>query len=137
MFPSIENYEYIVYNLPYEYPQIEFSTLTLIRIGYSLCVLEGEIHFPNHVKLGVYEIVDFDNGAIEVYSYEVYRGDVKLYWYDSQPHPHDPSLASTHPHHKHIPPNIKHHRIPVGELSFASPNLSFLIKEVIDNLLEK
>jgi len=49
---------------------------------------------------------------------------------DSQPHPNDPTLASTHPHHKHIPPDIKHHRIPTLDLSFVQPNLPFLIAEL-------
>jgi hypothetical protein len=36
----------------------------------------------------------------------------------------------THPHHKHIPPGIKHHRVPAPGLSFDSPNLPFLIQEI-------
>jgi len=44
-------------------------------------------------------------------------------------------LASTHPHHKHIPPDIKHNRIPAPELSFTQPNLPFLMQEIIDRLL--
>ena len=54
----------------------------------------------------------------------------KLYWYDSQPHPHDPTLANNHPHHKHVPPDIKHNRILAPELSFTKTNLPFLIQEV-------
>jgi hypothetical protein len=54
----------------------------------------------------------------------------KLYWYDSFPHPKDPSLAVTGPHHKHIPPDMKHHRVPAPELSFTQPNLPFLIHEI-------
>ena len=50
--------------------------------------------------------------------------------YDSQPHPGTPSLADTHPHHKHILPDIKHHRVPAPELSFSKPNLPFLIQEI-------
>lgn len=135
MFSSIEEYELFIYDLPNKYPQIEFSTLRLIRIGYSLCYVEGEIHFLNDTKLGIYETIDFDNNAIETYSYEIYKGTEKLYWYDCQPHPLDPSLVSTHPHHKHIPPNIKRHRIPAKELSFKKPNLIFLIKEIIADQL--
>jgi hypothetical protein len=41
-----------------------------------------------------------------------------LFWYDDFPHPNDKSLTTTYPHHKHMPPDIKHHRIPAGELSF-------------------
>ncbi|MGC9398114.1 MAG: toxin-antitoxin system TumE family protein [Anaerolineae bacterium] len=40
-------------------------------------------------------------------------------WYDPTPHPNDSSLASTHPHHKHVPPDVKHHRIPAPGLSFT------------------
>ena len=64
-----------------------------------------------------------------------YYNKTKLYWYDSFPHPHIPELASTHPHHKHIPPDIKHNRIPATELSFTRPNLPFLIKETEQTLL--
>ncbi len=56
---------------------------------------------------------------------------------DSQPHPDDPTLASTHPHHKHIPPDIKHHRIPAPGLTFAAPNLPLLILEIESLLTER
>jgi len=46
-------------------------------------------------------------------------------------------LTNTHPHHKHIHPDIKHHRIPAPEVHFNQPNLPFLIQEIIDNLLLK
>jgi len=49
--------------------------------------------------------------------------------YDSQPHPDDPVLAVTNPHHKHVPPNIKHHRLPAPNLSLTSPNLPVVIDE--------
>lgn len=62
--------------------------------------------------------------------YEVWRGDEKLYWYDPQPHPNDPELQSTHPHHKHVPPDIKHQRIPAPGMSFDQPNLPLVIEEV-------
>lgn len=43
-------------------------------------------------------------------------------------------LASTHPHHKHIPPDIKHNRArwapAAPSLSFTQPNLPFLIAEI-------
>ena len=48
--------------------------------------------------------------------------------YDS--HPNESSLQSTHPHHKHIPPDIKHHRIPAPAMSFSRPNLPTLIREI-------
>jgi hypothetical protein len=64
------------------------------------------------------------------YGYEVWHGEQKLFWYDSQAHPNDPTLASTHPHYKHIPPDIKHNRIPAPGMSFSQPNLPLLIAEI-------
>lgn len=46
-------------------------------------------------------------------------------------------LVSTLPHHKHIPPNIKHHRIPAPQLSFTRPNLPFLIADIERELLDR
>ncbi|MEA3346229.1 MAG: DUF6516 family protein [Chloroflexota bacterium] len=92
--------------------------------------LEGELEFSRGIVLRVLEIINFATATIEHYSYEVYEGPEKLYWYDPQPHPNDPTLASTHPHHKHVPPNIKHHRLPAPGLSFDYPNLPFLIQEI-------
>jgi len=54
---------------------------------------------------------------------------------NSWPHPNDPTLASTYPHHKHIPPDIKHNRIPAPGLSFTQPNLPFVIEEIERELL--
>lgn len=76
------------------------------------------------------EELDFDEHLIASYVYEVYQGNEKLYWYDDFPHPNDPTLASTHPHHKHVPPNIKRNRIPAPGLSFQKPNLPFILEEV-------
>jgi hypothetical protein len=39
-------------------------------------------------------------------------------------------LQSTHPHHKHIPPDIKHHRVPAPAMSFTQPNLPALTLEI-------
>jgi hypothetical protein len=50
------------------------------------------------------------------------------------PYPNDPALASTHPHHKHIPPDIKHNRIPAPNMNFTQPNLPALISD-IENLI--
>jgi len=55
----------------------------------------------------------------------------KLYWYDSFPHPNVPSLSATHPHHKHVRPNLKRNRISAPDLSFTRPNLPFLIDEIV------
>jgi len=36
---------------------------------------------------------------------------------------------------KHVPPDIKHHRVPAPELSFTRPNLPVLIAEIERDLL--
>lgn len=69
---------------------------------------------------------------IDWYGYEIWKGTEGLYWYDSQPHPDDLSLQSTDPHHKHISPDMKHHRIPAPGMSFNSPNLPAIIAEMIE-----
>lgn len=80
----------------------------------------------------VYELLAWDDQllSIDSYGYEVWNDSEKLYWYDSQPHPHIPSLATTDPHHKHVPPDIKRNRIPAPNLTFTEPNLPFLIEEI-------
>lgn len=87
----------------------------------------------------LHEQVTFDLGFGEIldYGYEVWQGAEQLYWYDSQPHPNNPDLASTHPHHKHVPPDIKHNRMPAPGLSFMEPNLPFLILEIEQTLLKR
>ena len=134
---SAENYEMFVYSLQEQIPQIKVSTLVLKRSGKMFGELSGQLLFEKDIRLFVRERLDFKTAAIKGYGYEVWKGPKKLYWYDSQNHPNDPSLASTHPHHKHIPPNIKHHRIPAPELSFFRPNLPFLIQEIVKKIVQK
>lgn len=132
---SVESYETFVYSLQHQYHQIKVSTLVFKRSGKLFGELFGQLFFEGGVRIFVKERLDFKNNVIKGYGYEVWRGNEKLYWYDSQEHPNDPTLASTHPHHKHIPPDIKHHRIAAPGLSFDKPNLIFLIEEVINELL--
>jgi len=68
--------------------------------------------------------------VIEDYGYELWHKEDKIYWYDAQPHPDDPDLAHTYPHHQHIHPNIKYHRIPAPNMSFNQPNLPALIQKI-------
>jgi hypothetical protein len=93
-------------------------------------VAEGEVFFVQRFRLRIRQELDFDAGLITAYGYEAYRGEERLYWYDGFPHPHDPTLTSTFPHHKHVPPDIKRHRIPAPEMSYTRPNLPVLIQEV-------
>ncbi len=154
---SPEAYQTFIYTLRERYPSIRQSTLVYIPSGALFGRSEGILFFDQDIILCVQEILNFELGVIKGYGYEASRAHVspdspgfpdaaeycrpsyshkdKLYWYDSFPHPNDPSLAATHPHHKHIPPDIKHHRVPAPELSFTEPNLPFLIRE-IEQLLE-
>lgn len=133
-----EDYEYYLYSMKDFSNSIKQSTLTFIRRGASLARVLGELIFDNDYRIIVRERIVFDRkpAIIDWYGYEIWKGNKKLYWYDSQPHPNDPTLQSTHPHHKHIPPDIKHNRIPAPEMSFTRPNLNCLVKE-IENLLEE
>lgn len=149
---SPQVYESFIYTLRESHPSIQRSTLTYIPSGTSFGRVEGMIVFRDQIVLCVQEFLNFELGIIEGYGYEVSKSEVspddpnfpeaaeycqasyphkeKLYWYDSFPHPTDPTLASTDPHHKHVPPDIKRHRIPAPDLSFARPNLPFLIGEI-------
>lgn len=154
---SPADYESFVYGLPSRHSSIQRSTLIYIASGSLFGRLEGRLFFEGGVVLCVQEFLNFELDVIEGYGYEVSRAEIalnagdapdtaeycrasyrhknKLYWYDSFPHPRDPSLASTDPHHKHIPPDIKHHRIAAPDLSFTRPNLPFLIEEIERELL--
>ena len=129
---TIEDYELFVYTLAEQFPSVRQSTVTRIRRGASLARIVGELRFDHEIRLVVRQRILYHHlpAVIDEYGYEVWRGNEELYWYDPQPHPNDPSLQSTHPHHKHIPPNIKHHRVPVQDLSFIRPNLPTLIREI-------
>jgi hypothetical protein len=149
-FTSPNDYSVFIHELPQRYASIEYSSLTYIPLGSQFGKVTGMVFFANNIILCVQEFLNFELQVIEGYGYEVSRSRVsvdrtpsmeeycrasyadkeKLYWYDSFPHPHDPTLASTHPHHKHIPPNIKRNRIPAPDLTFTAPNLPFLIEEI-------
>jgi len=132
---TIADYEFFIYTLPEQFSSIKSSTLTLIRVGMSSAKISGEIRFVKDFILVVRERVLYNRlpVTIDEYGYEVWQGQNKLYWYDSQPHPNDPTLQNNHPHHKHIPPDIKHNRIPAPQMSFNQANLTVLIFE-IENL---
>jgi hypothetical protein len=111
-------------------PATQTSTVTAWSDSPYTGIAEGEVLFASGLRLRMREEVDFDAGIITSYGYEVYRGEERLYWYDDFPHPNDPTLASTMPHHKHVPPDIKHHRIPAPGIRFDRPNLPFLLQEI-------
>jgi len=129
---TLEDYELFLYTLTERFPSIRRSTVTCVRRGASLARIMGELFFDHKVRVVIRERILYHRlpVVIDWYGYEVWEGDRKLCWYDSQPHPNDPTLQSTYPHHKHIPPGVKHNRVPAPEMSFSQPNLPPLIKEV-------
>lgn len=135
---TLEDYELFLYELSDRFPSVRRSTATFIRRGASLARIAGELFFGHEVRLVVRERVIYNRLSVvmDSYGYEIWRGEEKLYWYDSQPHPNDPLLQSTQPHHKHIPPDIKHNRIPAPGMSFTRPNLPSLIRE-IEGMMEE
>jgi hypothetical protein len=111
------------------------SSVTVWSASSYTGIAEGEVFFKGGFRLRIREELDFEDKLISSYGYEVYKDTEKLYWYDDFPHPNDPSLASTHPHHKHVPPNIKRNRIPAPGISFTQPNLPQIVEE-LERLLE-
>ncbi|MCX7045611.1 MAG: DUF6516 family protein [Candidatus Sumerlaeota bacterium] len=131
-FRTPEDYELFLYTLRDRHVFIRNSSLTFVRRGATLARISGELHFDEDIRLVVRERLIFDSlpMTIDAYGYEIWHKEEKLCWYDSQPHPDDPLLQTNHPHHKHVPPNIKKNRIPAPDLSFARPNLPVIIHEI-------
>ncbi|MBI4572958.1 MAG: hypothetical protein HY713_06690 [candidate division NC10 bacterium] len=129
---SLADYEHFVHTIMQQFRSVRHSTVAFVRRGATLARIAGELQFDLGLRLVIRQRLAFHRlpGVIDEYGYEVWKGDEKLYWYDSQPHPRDSTLQSTHPHHKHLPPDIKHHRIPAPGMSFTRPNLPALIREV-------
>ena len=111
-------------------PTVTRSTVIVWSDSPFSGVAEGEVFFSNGIRLRMREELDFDAALIAAYGYEVYRGAERLFWYDDFPHPGDASLASTFPHHKHVPPDLRHHRVPAPNMSFNRPNLAGLVAEI-------
>jgi len=135
MLPDLPACERFVYTLQQSFPSIRQSTLVVVCHGGAFAELTGAVMFDGDITMTVWEDLNFAQRVIQGYSYAVSRGAERLYWYDPQPHLNDPTLAATFPHHKHIPPDIKHHRIPAPGLSFTRPNLPLLIAEIERDLL--
>lgn len=131
-FLSLRDYEVYVYTIGRYHASIVRSTLIIAQRGRRYAELSGELVFQEGLRLTVYERLTWETGklTIEGYSYEGWKDSDKLYWYDSQPHPNDPALQETHPHHKHVPPDIKHNRILAPSMSLDRPNLPVLIEEM-------
>lgn len=126
---SLSNYSHFVAEL-LDRDSIEHSTVVVWSDSPFTGTTEGEVFFSKSYRLRLREEIDFASGLITAYGYEVYQENERLFWYDDFPHPEDPNLAPTFPHHKHIPPNIKRNRVPAPEMSFERPNLPVIIQEI-------
>lgn len=111
-------------------PSVLRSTIRVWSSSPFTGTAEGEATFANGIRLRMREELDFADGLITSYGYEVYRGTERLYWYDDFPHPEESALASTFPHHKHVPPDIRRNRTPAPNLQFTGPNLIAIIEEI-------
>jgi len=130
-FPSREDYELLIYSLPQKYPEIAFSSLRLYTASRGTAILRGVVRFHNGLELRVFEVLDFVVGCISDYSYDVFREQEPIRWYDPQPHPELTELAPTFPHHCHERPAIKKNRVAAPGISFNAPNLPVLIEDCV------
>jgi len=96
------------------HPFVTSSRLALVPIGATLAKLEGRIECRGGIHLEVWELIDFAAKRIRTYSYEVYRGDEKICWYDSWEYPESRRWPPPFPHHKHIQPNLRDNRVPAA-----------------------
>ncbi|MFL7794354.1 MAG: DUF6516 family protein [Anaerolineae bacterium] len=124
-------YEHLLYTLPQQHPEIASSSLHLFTTSATVGLVTGSVQFHNGLELRVRELVDLSDGEIMDYSYDILQGDDPIRWYDPQPHPENPELATTFPHHLHEPPDIKRNRQPAPGIDFIAPNLPTLITDCI------
>ena len=130
---DIASYSGFIYALRERHSFVTGLTLMLVPIGATLAKLEGRIECQNGIHLDVWELVDFAAHTIKTYSYEVYQEEEKVCWYDPWEHPEIPALATTFPHHKHLPPNLREHRVPAPGIHFDSPNLDVVLEDLRRN----
>jgi hypothetical protein len=130
-FPTLAEYERLLYGVAQDHPAVDSSTLRLYSTSALTATVEGSMFLGNDVEVRVVEVLDFKHGRIQRYSYTVYRGGEKIRWYDPEPHAEVPELAATFPHYRHEPPDIKHNRRPAPGISFTEPNLPILIADCI------
>jgi len=135
MLNSYDEYAVFLSTLQERFGSVRFMKFKVYQTSATRASSAGTIILLKEIILEFKEKINFKKKKLVDYGYVVYQAGEKLYYYDSQPHPDDPSLASTHPHHKHIPPDLKHHRIPAPGLSFERSNLEFLIREIETTLL--
>jgi hypothetical protein len=135
MLDNYDEYAAFLATLQERFGSIQNIKFNAYRTSATRASSSGTIILPKEITLKFNEKINFAKKKLVDYGHVVYQASEKLYYYDSRPHPDDLSLAATHPHHKHISPDIKHHRIPAPGLSFDHSNLEFLIREIETTLL--
>jgi hypothetical protein len=133
---DIAAYSTWVYSLAERHPFVNQSTLALAPVGATLAKLEGHIECPAGIRVEAWELIDFAVRRIRTYSYEVYRRGEKICWHDAWEHPEIPALAPTFPHHKHILPNLRDHRVAAPGIRFDAPNLGIVLEDVRQEWLQ-
>lgn len=125
------DYETLLYSLAERYSEVVASTLRLYTNSATTAFVRGSVFFDSGIEVRVFEYLDLTDGELLDYSYTVFRGEERIRWYDPQPHPENPALAETFPHHYHEPPDIKHNRQPAPGIISQAPNLPTLIADCI------
>lgn len=126
---SYAQYTQLIYSLLAGRSTVASHTLAVYTVSQTVGLTRGNVLFHSGHQLHVFEQIDFVAQRILKYFYELTYEDESLWWYDPMPHPDVPELQSTHPHHKHMHPDIKHNRIPAPGVSFSEPNLLRLLEE--------
>ncbi len=132
MLNNIDHYSDFIYSLPDKFFEITAARIDLFTIGQNLLKITGIIYFPDGIELRFQERINIEAAR---YQNEVPKNEQRIYYYDPQPPPNDPDLASTFPHHKQVPSDIKHHRKPAHNISFDQPNLPVEIQEIVDTVI--
>jgi hypothetical protein len=132
---SYAQYVHSIYSLLADRPTVASHTLAVYTVSQTIGITRGHVVFRSGHVLDVFEQIDFVSRRILKYFYGLISEGETLWWYDPMPHPDVHDLQGTHPHHKHIPPDIKHLRIPAPGMSFTEPNLPRLLQEV-ESLIE-
>jgi hypothetical protein len=91
---TIGDYELFIYSIQERFRSIQRSALQFIRRGATLARVVGELEFAAGVRLVVRERLDCSRSpsVVDGYGHEAWHGEERLYWYDPQPHPDEPSL---------------------------------------------
>ena len=66
-FPTLPEYESLVYGLPDAYPEIVSSTLRVYSTSAFTAAVEGDVLFKNGLRLRVAEAIDFHASLIRKY----------------------------------------------------------------------